>query len=113
MKRRDFTALMLSFGAVGCDLFKDKKQALPGERIPVLGVGGGVEPDPKLAGTPVNLPAPTTNADWPQAGGNPAHLMGHLSLPDTVSRAWETRVGDGSARYTKVASQPIVVGGRV
>jgi len=113
MRRRDFTALMLSFGAAGCDLFKDKKQPLPGERIPVLGVGAGVEPDPKLANTPVSLPAPAVNPDWPEAGGNPAHLMGHLSLPDTVSRAWDTSVGNGSSRYNKVMAQPVLAGGRV
>ena len=72
MNRRDFAALLLSFGATGCDLFKDKKVPLPGERIAVLGLGGGVEPDPNLAAVAVNLPPPTVNPDWPEPGGNPA-----------------------------------------
>ena len=61
MNRREFSALLLSLGAAGCDaldIFKDKKQPLPGERISVLGIGGGVEPDPKLAAITVTLPAP-------------------------------------------------------
>src|SRR5207245_4562990 len=58
MNRRDFAALLLSVGAAGCDVFKDKKQPLPGERISVLGIGGGVEPDPKLAAAQIALPPP-------------------------------------------------------
>ena len=51
MKRRDFGAMLLAAGAAGCDWFKDKKQPLSGERISVLGVGGGLEADPNLAAT--------------------------------------------------------------
>jgi outer membrane protein assembly factor BamB len=114
MNRRDFAALLLmSLGTAGCDMFKDKKVPLPGERIPVLGIGGGVEPDPKLAGTPVTLPPPAVNPDWPEPGGNPAHAMGHPALPDKLARAWQTSIGDGSSRYAKVMSQPVVTGGRI
>ncbi len=113
MNRRDFTALLLAIGAAGCDMFKDKKQPLAGERISVLGAGGGVEPDPKLANTPVTLPNPAVNPDWTQSGGNPAHAMNHPALSEKLGRAWETRIGDGSSRYTRVMSQPIVAGDRV
>jgi outer membrane protein assembly factor BamB len=114
MNRRDFAALLLlSLGTAGCDMFKDKKTPLPGERIPVLGIGGGVEPDPKLADVKVTLPPPAVNPDWPEPGGNPAHAMGHPALPEKIARAWDTSVGDGSSRYTKVMSQPVVAGGRI
>ncbi|HEV2336136.1 MAG TPA: PQQ-binding-like beta-propeller repeat protein [Stellaceae bacterium] len=113
INRRDFAALLLSFGAAGCGLFKDRKQPLPGERISVLGIGGGVEPDPKLAATPVTLSPPAVNADWPEPGGNPAHTMGHPALPAQLARAWSINIGDGSSRYTKVMSQPVIAGGRV
>ena len=113
MKRRDFAAVLLALGAAGCDLFKDKKVPLPGERIPVLGVGGSLEPDPKLAAVPVTLPPPSANPDWPEPGGNTAHAMGHPALPQKLARAWETSIGDGSARYTRVMSQPVVAGGRI
>ena len=113
MNRRDFSSLLLSLGAAGCDIFKDKKQPLPGERISVLGIGGGVEPDPKLAGTPITLPPPSANRDWPEPGGNPAHAMNHPALPERLARAWDTSIGDGSARYAKVMSQPVVAGGRI
>jgi outer membrane protein assembly factor BamB len=113
MNRRDFSALLMSFGVAGCDIFKDKKQPLPGERISVLGIGGGVEPDPKLAATPVTLPQPAVNPDWPEPGGNPAHAMNHPALPEKLGRAWDTSIGDGSSRYTRVMSQPVIAGGRV
>ena len=113
MNRRDFAALLLAFGTTGCGLFEHKKQPLPGERIPVLGFGAGVEPDPKLAGIAITLPPAAANPDWPEPGGNPAHAMGHPALPAKLSRVWETSVGDGSSRYTRVLSQPVVAGGRV
>ena len=113
MNRRDFAALLLLLGPAACDWFKDKKTPLPGERIPVLGVGGGVAPDPKLAATPVSLPPPAVNRDWPEPGGNPAHAMGHPALPEKLTRAWDTNIGDGSDRYTKVMSQPVIAGGRI
>jgi outer membrane protein assembly factor BamB len=113
MNRRDFAALLLGFGAAGCDLFKDKKVPLPGERLPVLGLGGSLDPDPQLASVQVTLPPAAINPDWPQAGGNPAHAMGHPALPARLSRVWDTSIGDGSSRYTRVLSQPIVVGDRI
>jgi len=104
---------LLSLGTAGCDLFKDKKQPLAGERISVLGIGTGVDPDPKLGTTPINLPNPAVNPDWPEPGGNPTHAMNHPALPERLARAWESRIGDGSSRYTRVMSQPVVAGGRI
>lgn len=113
MNRRDFASLLLSLGLSGCDLFDEKKRPLSGERIPVLGLGGRFEPDPDLAAAPVNLPPPTVNPDWPEPGGIPSHAIGHPALPEKLTRAWSTGIGDGSGRYAKVLSQPVVAQGRV
>src|SRR5690348_6595371 len=113
MNRRDFTSLLLSLGLSGCDLLGDKKQPLAGERIPVLGLGSRFEPDAEVAEAAVNLPPPAVNPDWPQPGGNPAHVMGHPALPDKINRAWQISIGEGSGRRTKVLSQPVVEQGRV
>lgn len=114
MNRREFAALLLSLTPAACDwLGGEKKQPLPGERISVLGLDTTFDPDPQLASTPVALPPPVPNPDWPEPGGNPAHAMGHPALPDRIARAWETSVGEGASRRTRVLSQPIVVGGRV
>ena len=39
--------------------------------------------------------------------------MNHPALPDKLERAWETSIGEGSARYTRVMSQPVIAGGRI
>ncbi|HWD58992.1 MAG TPA: PQQ-binding-like beta-propeller repeat protein [Stellaceae bacterium] len=114
MNRRQFSSVLLaSLTTAGCGLFGDKPKArLPGDRISVLGLDHAIQPDPALANRPINLPPPNANPDWPEPGGNPSHSMGNLALPNQVKKAWETNIGDGSARYTKVMSQPVVAQGR-
>src|SRR5579884_4027316 len=64
----------------------------------------------QAAGRPA---APVVNPDWPQAGGYPNHAMYHLALPSGLKRVWTADVGDGSSRYRRVMSQPVVDGGVV
>src|SRR5215831_9954615 len=97
----------------GCGWFGDKKQPLPGERISVLSLDRQLEPDPDLTKIPITLPPPMANAEWPEPGGYPNHAMQHLALPDTLTQAWRTKVGDGASRYTRVLSQPVVAKGRI
>lgn len=113
MNRRDFAALLLASAAAGCGMFSEKKTPLPGERISVLGIGGGLDPDPNLASVPVALPPPEMNPAWPVPGGVPTHAAGHPALPDRLARAWTTGIGEGVSRYTRILSQPVVAGGRV
>src|SRR5258708_31506093 len=94
--------LLLSLSVVGCNWFSDKKQPLPGERISVLSLDRQLEPDPELAKIPITLPPPVVNSDWPEAGGYPNHAMQHLSLPDRLTEAWRTSIGEGASRYTRV-----------
>jgi outer membrane protein assembly factor BamB len=96
-----------------CDLFGDKKQPLPGERISVLSLDRQLEPDPALSAVPIALPPPVANSDWPEPGGYPNHAMQHLSLPDKLTQAWKTNIGEGVSRYTRVLSQPVVSKGRI
>jgi outer membrane protein assembly factor BamB len=105
--------LLLSLGLTGCGWFGEKKQPLPGERISVLSLDRRLEPDPELAKIPISLPPPVANPDWPEAGGYPSHAMQHLSLPDQLTQAWNTSIGEGASRYTRVLSQPVVAKGRV
>ncbi|HTV88617.1 MAG TPA: PQQ-binding-like beta-propeller repeat protein [Stellaceae bacterium] len=117
MKRRDFAALLLAAGTAGCSWFDwlsgNNKQPLPGQRLPVLGIGNELEADPRLAGDPVTLPPAAANPDWPEPGGNPAHAMGRPALPPRLAQAWQTSVGEGSSDYTRVLAPPVVSGGRV
>ena len=116
MNRRDFAALLLASATAGCNLFDwfgEKKTPLPGERISVLGIGGGLDPDPSLAEVPVSLPPPEVNPAWPVPGGVPTHAIGHPALPDRLGRAWNANIGEGASRYTRVLSSPIVAADRV
>ncbi|HYM73091.1 MAG TPA: PQQ-binding-like beta-propeller repeat protein [Stellaceae bacterium] len=114
MNRRHFvSALLASLPMAACGLFDEKKNSLPGERISVLGLDRKIEADPKLAGTAITLPPAAANPEWPEPGGNPNHAMGNPALPSPIRRIWDTSIGDGSARYTRVMSQPVIAKGRV
>src|SRR5689334_10875805 len=105
--------LLLAAILVGCGMFADKKQPLPGERISVLSLDRRLEPDPELAKIPMTLPPPVANSDWPEAGGYPNHAMQHLALPEKLTEAWRVSIGEGASRYTRVLAQPVVAKGRI
>jgi outer membrane protein assembly factor BamB len=112
-RRRFVSTLTASLALAGCDIFDEHKTRLPGERISVLGLDHRIDPDPGVASMPITLPPAAVNPDWPEPGGNPAHAMGNPALPPQVKRAWARDIGDGSGRYRRVMSQPVVAGGRV
>lgn len=72
-----------------------------------LAVSGTITPDQ------VVLPAAYANADWPQVGGNPAHVMQHTGASGPLQKIWSKDVGKGSTRKGRVLSQPVVAGGRI
>ena len=106
-------ALALGGCGVFDSMFGDKKVPLPGERISVLSLDRRLEPDPNLAKIAINLPQPVANAAWPEAGGDPSHMMNRLALPARLTRVWSTSVGEGSSRDTWVMAQPVIAEGRV
>jgi outer membrane protein assembly factor BamB len=116
LKRRDLArgaALLLGAGALaGCDLFNSSKPRLPGKREPVMAERRGLATD---AGTPLKvvLPTPVANANWPQAGGNPAHLMGHLAARPALTEAWSVSIGAGGGYRRKIMAQPVIDNGVV
>ena len=97
------------------DWFEGDKQ-LPvaqGERISVLAFDSQLDPDPQLAETPVTLPRPWRNPDWPQGGGYPSHAMQHLDLGDSLRRAWSADLGASADDEQKILAQPVVGDGRI
>jgi outer membrane protein assembly factor BamB len=113
MNRRAFASLLLAALPAGCGWFDKTKARLPGQRISVLGLDRVLEPDPGIASSPITLPPPVVNADWPESGGYPNHAMYHLALPARLTKAWEVSVGDGTGRYHRLTAQPVVDGNRV
>jgi outer membrane protein assembly factor BamB len=100
----------------GCGILGGREKAKTptvGERIPVLGGEASVATDPALADVAISLPPATANAEWTQPGGNPAKSMGHLALGATPTRAWTAKIGRGSESRARLASAPVVGGGRI
>ncbi len=99
----------------GCSVwdgwFGEVKQPLPGRREPILASRRGLSIDetaPKI-----KLPQPVVNAAWPQAGGNPAHVMGHLAGSERLASAWNSNIGDGGGYRRVILAQPVVADGLV
>jgi len=107
--------LLLPIALGGCGLFDDwfgsSKKPLPGKREAISAVRRGLTVD---EGAPkVTLPPPIRNAAWPQAGGNPAHLLGHLAGNERLTRTWSVDIGAGGGYRRKLMAQPIVANGLV
>lgn len=88
------------------------KIPLSGERISILKHRRSLNADPELAAKRILLPAPTPNANWPQAGGYANHAMHHIAISDNLRRAWSANVGDGADEAIRLIGSPIVAGGR-
>ena len=57
------------------------------------------------------IPEPYVNTDWPQVGGNVAHVVQHTGASGPLERAWSLDVGDGSGRKGRITAPPIVANG--
>lgn len=113
-------ALLLPLvGLSGCGLFdnfdpfSDVKPKLPGKRETVIASRRTLVVDASAKPPPVVLPPPVRNAAWPQAGGNPAHYMGHLAAAPRLAEAWKVDLGAGGGYRQKILAQPVVSGGTV
>jgi len=100
----------------GCGLLDEwmgeTKKPLPGRRESLSTVRRGLRVD-EGGDRPITLPTPVRNAGWPQAGGNPAHAMGHLATPERLTRAWSSDIGKGGGYRRKILAQPVVQDGLV
>jgi outer membrane protein assembly factor BamB len=109
-------ALLLPLATAGCDMigdwFGETKVPLPGTRIAVITTRRGLQVD-NAAGHGVTVPPPQAEADWPQAGGNPAHVVGNAALADRLAVAWGSDIGEGGGYRRKLTAQPVVAAGRV
>jgi outer membrane protein assembly factor BamB len=107
------TALLAPLALGGCSLWDDwfgtRKTPLPGKREPIQGGRQTLEVDEGVA--KVVLPAAVRNAAWPQAGGNPAHFMGHLAAGDSLAEAWSANIGAGGGYRRKILAQPVAADG--
>lgn len=89
------------------------KDASTGTRIAVLESYKKLEPDPDISGLKFQIPPVEFNKDWPQAGGNAAHLHGNLSLSPIPEVIWSADIGYGSGKYYRLLSTPVISNGKV
>lgn len=89
------------------------KPPLPGERLSVLTHERSIVPDPDVAEAEIQLPPPSVNPDWPQAGGYANHAMQHVTIGDTLNEAWSTDIGAGADDEERIVAPPIVADGMV
>ncbi len=105
----------MPLGLAGCglfdNLFADNKPPLPGKREPVVAERRGLQVDEGGGSLRVVLPPATPNQTWPQCGGNPAHVMGHLAGGAQLHEVWRADIGSSAGYRKKILAQPVVIAG--
>lgn len=113
MKRR--ATLLMPLAAAACNTFDsllgDVKDPLPGKREIVVANRRGLAVDPADTRV-VTVPPAVAMPEWPQAGGNATHSVGHVQV-SALAPAWRSSIGEGSGYRAKITAQPVVAGGRV
>ncbi len=118
--------LFLAGCSTATTLFGDPpEEKLEGERMTILQLQEQLEPDPVLATSLIEIPAPWENQFWPQYYGYPNHAMGHVALGDagagglvdtgamTLKRDWSASIGNGIDTKRPLVAQPVIADGRV
>jgi outer membrane protein assembly factor BamB len=90
-----------------------KKSNLRGVRIPVMSLDSDLKPDATLKTTPVVLPPPYRNTEWPQPGGYASNAMYHLAAPGRLRELWRESAGKGNDIDSHITSAPIIAGGLI
>ena len=106
--------MMAVVASSGCSVLKKRTPKTPvlGERVAVLTSENDVEVDPATAAVSMVLPAPITNAEWGQSGGNPSKSMSHVALGSNLGQAFSVSIGEGSSMTARLGGPPFG-GGRV
>jgi len=90
-----------------------KKSNLRGVRIPVMSLDSELKTDAALAATPIQLPPPYRNPEWPQPGGYASNAMYHLAAPGRLRKIWSQDAGKGDDVDSHLTSPPVVAGGLI
>lgn len=83
-----------------------------GNRVDILGARVDTEADPALSGQSVILPASRINNAWQQPSGASSNAPGHVALGAELTRNWTSKI-TGSTSRARLASPPIIVGGKL
>ncbi|MGY6634968.1 MAG: outer membrane protein assembly factor BamB family protein [Alkalilacustris sp.] len=92
----------------------EREVILEGERLdPRALTAAGPTVQPVNRSLPIALPAPVDHAAWTHRGGSATHTISHPALPQQLSLAWSTRIGEGASRRFRLTADPVVAGGRI
>ncbi len=92
----------------------DEGEAPPeAERQTFMTFEQGLEVDPELADTDINLPASAPNRFWRMEGGTPNHVLAHPDLAEFPDRIWRRNVGQGSNSDLRITAPPVIEDGRI
>lgn len=83
------------------------------QRISLLSLDEQLQVTGEITPDQIALPPAYVNTDWPQVGGNLAHVMQHTGASGPLNKAWSRGVGKGSSRKGRVLAQPVVSGNRI
>lgn len=92
----------------GCGLFDKEKLVLDGERIPVLSTREIIAADYSAGDITITLPAPTTNGEWTQTGGNAAHNIKHPAGNENLRQMWHKSFGKGASARDYLIAAPVI-----
>lgn len=106
-----WTAMLL--GGCGTWFGETDGPPLPGERVAVLQQQTDLSADPQALSEPIVLPPPERNADWPQAGGDPTHVMQSLQAGQPGRPLWQADIGTGTSASRPLLPGPVVAERRV
>ena len=90
-----------------------EKPPLSGKRISILAQEQTLQADSITTGKKILLPAPTSNNEWPQAGGYANHAMHHIKISPNIKESWSIDIGSGTNDTDWLIAQPIMADGRV
>lgn len=81
------------------------------ERISILELSESLDVSGTITPDQVTLPPTYVNTDWPQVGGNAAHVVQNTAASGSLSRIWSKDIGKGSGRKTRVLASPVIANG--
>ena len=83
------------------------------DRISILELDETLKVTGEITPDQVQLPPAYVNTDWPQVGGNPAHVVQHTAASGNLDKIWSKDVGKGSARKGRVVAPPVIANGQI
>ena len=83
------------------------------QRISILELSETLKVADASTTAPVILPDPYVNIDWPQAGGNVAHVVQHTGASGPLEKVRSIDIGEGSGRKGRIVAPPVVAGGTI